>query len=166
MVYEKSVTIIFTPSLFWCPTGTSWAKVHQSGWWCTARRPLSSWQILSHSENPSMRYLLPKFVDFADGVTDRHTDTNHHRNRFTALFPGWPSWAGDVRELLNFMVQGKIYTGRHTDYLAGCHSIRTNQCPPPSSPIFYRPDALPAAQPTVSKHWRQQTRQHRHKNKQ
>jgi len=25
-------------------------------------------------------------------------------------------------------------------------------------PIFYRPDALPAAQPTVSKHWRQTDR--------
>ena len=34
-------------------------------------------------------------------------------------------------------------------------NIRTNQCPPPPSPIFYRPDVLPAAQPTVSKHWRQ-----------
>ena len=32
------------------------------------------------------------------------------------------------------------------------HSIWTNLCPPPPSPIFYRPDALPAAQPTVSKH--------------
>jgi len=37
------------------------------------------------------------------------------------------------------------------------HSIWTNLCPPPPSPIFYRPDALPAAQPTVSKHWRQET---------
>ena len=27
--------------------------------------------------------------------------------------------------------------------------------PPPSSIFFYGPDALPAAQPTVSKHWRQ-----------
>jgi len=35
---------------------------------------------------------------------------------------------------------------------AGRHSIRTNQCPPPPSRhIFYGPDALPAAQPTVSK---------------
>jgi len=46
-------------------------------------------------------------------------------------------------------------TGRHTNHPAGRHSIRTYQCPPPPSPhIFYRPDALPATQPTVSKHWR------------
>jgi len=81
---------------------------------------------------------------------------HHHHNHFTALFPGSPGWAGARRELLDFMVQGKINGGRHTDHLAGRHSIRTNQClPPPSPHIFYRPDALPAAQPTASKHWRQ-----------
>jgi len=43
--------------------------------------------------------------------------------------------------------------GRLTDtnHPAGHHSIRTKQCPPPPSPIFYRPDALPAAQPIVLK---------------
>jgi len=32
----------------------------------------------------------------------------HHHNRFTALFPGPPGWAGARRELLDFMVQGKF----------------------------------------------------------
>jgi len=31
-------------------------------------------------------------------------------------------------------MQGKINRGRHTDHQAGRLSIRTNQCPPPSSP--------------------------------
>jgi len=79
-----------------------------------------------------------------------------HHNRFTAVFPGPPGWAGPRKELLDFMVQGEINRGRHTDHLAGCYSIRTNQCPHPPSPhIFYGPDALPAAKPAVSKHWRQ-----------
>jgi len=40
-------------------------------------------------------------------------------------------------------VQGNINRGRHTDHPAGCHSNRTNHCPPPPScHIFYRPDAL------------------------
>jgi len=34
-----------------------------------------------------------------------------------------------------YMAQGKINRGRHTDHPDGCHSIRTNQCPPPPSPI-------------------------------
>ena len=46
------------------------------------------------------------------------------------------------------MVQGKINRGRHTDYLAGRHSIRTNQCQPPPSPIFFtgRMPFLPSSQ--------------------
>ena len=80
----------------------------------------------------------------------------HTHNRFTALFPGPPGWASTRRELLDIMVQGKINRGRHTNHLAGRHSILTNQCPsPPFPPFFYRLDALRAAQSTVSKHWRQ-----------
>ena len=81
-----------------------------------------------------------------------------HTTTITVLWPfflGQPGWAGARREHLDFMVQGKINSGTHTDHPHGCHSIRTKQCPPPPSPIFYRPDALPATQPTVSKHWRQ-----------
>ena len=61
----------------------------------------------------------------------------HTRNRFMAPFPGPPGWAGARRELLDFMVQGEINRGRHSDHPAGRHSIRTNQCPPPPSPIFF-----------------------------
>ena len=49
---------------------------------------------------------------------------------------GLPRWASARRELLDFMMQGKINRGRHTDHPAGRHSIRTNQCPPPPSPHF------------------------------
>jgi len=56
----------------------------------------------------------------------------HIHKRFTALFPGPP---GARRELLDFMVQGKINRGRQRDHQAGRHSIWTNQCPPPPSPI-------------------------------
>jgi len=79
-------------------------------------------------------------------------DMRSCHNHFTALFPGQPGWASARRELLDFMVQGKIKRGRHTVHPAGCHSIWTNQCPPPPSlHIFYRLTALPAAQPTASK---------------
>jgi len=79
-------------------------------------------------------------------ANDGHTLYNHH-NRFTALFPGTP---GARRELLDFMVQGKINRGRHTDHPAGRHSIRTNQCPPaPSSPYFLQA-RCPSCRPTNS----------------
>jgi len=55
------------------------------------------------------------------------TSDSYHHNRFTALFPGPPGWAGARRELLDFMVQGEINRGGHADHPAGRHSIRTNQ---------------------------------------
>jgi len=63
----------------------------------------------------------------------------------------WVSWCR--KRTSGFYGAREIKRGRHTDHPAGRHSVRTNQCPPPPSPdIFYGPDALPAAQPTVSKH--------------
>jgi len=74
---------------------------------------------------------------------------HHHHNHFTALFPGFSGWAGARRELLDFMVQGNINRGRHTDHPAGLHSIRTNQCPPPPSPHFLQA-RWPSCHPTNS----------------
>jgi len=92
--------------------------------------------------------------------THTHTPSHAHRhNRFTALFSGPPGSAGVRRELLDFMVQRKINRMSETDTL----TIRPGATPSGLSsahlhhPPFYRPDALPAAQPTVSKHWRQQS---------
>jgi len=72
------------------------------------------------------------------------------RQPFTALFPGPPGWAGARRELLDFMVQGKINRGRNTDHSAGRHSIRTNQCPPPPSPPYFLRAGCPSCRPTNS----------------
>jgi len=71
----------------------------------------------------------------------------HHHNCFKALFPVPSEWAGPRRDLLDFIVQGKINRGRHTDHPAGRHSIRTNQCPPPPSPIFLQA-RCPSCHPT------------------
>ena len=77
-------------------------------------------------------------------------NVNNYHNRFTALFPVPPGWAGARRELLDFMVQGKINRGRHTDHPAGRHSIRTNQCPPPSSSPYFLQAGIPFYRPTNS----------------
>jgi len=79
----------------------------------------------------------------------RYFHHHHHHNRFTALFRLPPGWAGARRELLDFMVQGKINRGRHTDHLAGRHSIQTNQCLPPPSPHFLQA-GCPSCRPTNS----------------
>jgi len=53
------------------------------------------------------------------------------------------------KELLDFMVQQKINKGRQTDHPAGHHSIPTNQCLPPPSPIFLQA-VCPSCCPTNS----------------
>jgi len=79
-VYEKSVTKFLHPSLFWRSRGIPWAKVHQSRWWYIAR-PLYLAVKCYHLLTTCLQdiYLLPRFVDFADGVIDRQT-----RHRATA----------------------------------------------------------------------------------
>jgi len=79
----------------------------------------------------------------------QHIWDHHHHKRFMALFPGPPGWASARRKLLDFMVQGKINKSRYTDHTAERHSMRTNQCPPPPSPIFSQA-GRPSCRPTNS----------------
>ena len=62
--------------------------------------------------------LLPTYTQRAV-----HTQT---RNRFVALFPGLPGWAGARRNLYGAREDNR---GRHTNHPAGRHSVRTNQRP-------------------------------------
>jgi len=55
---------------------------------------------------------------------------------FHGPFLGPPGWDGARRELLDFMVQGKINRGKHTDHTDGSHSIQTSHCPPPPYPNY------------------------------
>ena len=70
-----------------------------------------------------------------------HTQTH---NRFTALFPGLPGWAGARRKLLHFVVQGKISEADTPTTQLVVTPSRLISDPPPSSPIFTL-DAFPDA---------------------
>ena len=75
-----------------------------------------------------------------------------------ALFPGLPRWAGTskVKPIWILLKQEKV-SGSSFSW-AMCKSAphsRQITTPAPHHSVFYRPDALPATQPTASKHWRQ-----------
>ena len=90
---------------------------------------------------------------YTDGRVINYT---HIHIRITALCPGLPGWAGtrkvkpiwiftgarDSEWQWNPLGQMQVCTSHQTDNHAS------------TSPLSYRPDALPAIQPTVSKHWR------------
>jgi len=78
------------------------------------------------------------------------TTTTLYYNHFTALFPEPPGWDDTRRELLDFIVQGKINRGRHTDHPAGRHSFGTNQCSPPPSPPHFLQAGCHSCSPTNS----------------
>ena len=106
----------------------------------------------SIERNPKHKYQPGKTTHSITSNNTRHAifagpPPPPHHNRFTALFPGPLRWAGARRELLDFMVQGNINRRRHIDHPVGCHSIQTNQCPPPPSPPHFFTGRMPFLPP-------------------
>jgi len=126
-------------------------------WWVGLENIIVSIQRWRHhtliSNLGYIKHVLPVLSKIFEILLKISTTTT--QQLFYGPFLGPPGWAGARRELLDFMVQGKINRFRHTDHPAMHHSIRTNQCPMPISiiPTFLQV-ALPATQPMVSKHWR------------
>ena len=85
----------------------------------------------------------------------RHT---HTHTRSTALFPGLPGWAGTRKvKPIWILLKQETVSGSDISWAIWKSAPRFRQIttPAPHQSVFYRPDALPAAQPTASKHWRQ-----------
>ena len=81
-----------------------------------------------------------------------------HTHPFNGPFPGLPGWAGTrkVKPIWTLLKQETVSSSGVSWTI--CKSApRSRQVTTPAShhSVFYRPDALPAAKPTASKHWRQ-----------
>jgi len=74
------------------------------------------------------------------------------------FFSGLPGWAGTRKiKPIWILLKRETVSGSGISW-AICKSApgsRQITTPAPHQSVFYRPDALPAAQPTASKHWRQ-----------
>ena len=76
----------------------------------------------------------------------------------TALCPGLPGWAGTrkVKTNLDFSeARDSEWQWHQLGRMQVCTSLQKDNHASTPLIFFYRPDALPAAQPTASKHWRQ-----------
>ena len=82
----------------------------------------------------------------------------HAHTHLTALCPGLPGLAGTTKvKQLWMLLEQETASGSGISW-AICKSApcsRQTTMPAPHHSVFYRPDALPAAQPTASKHRRQ-----------
>jgi len=82
----------------------------------------------------------------------------HTHTRLTALCLGLPSWAGTRKvKPIWILLKQETVSGSGISWAIYKSSPRSGQVSTPAShrSVFYRPDDLPAAQPTASKHWRQ-----------
>jgi len=77
--------------------------------------------------------------------------------RLSGLCPGLPGWAETRKDFLEQQTVSGSSISRAICKSAPRPRQITMLLPHHSS--FHRPDALPAAQPTVSKHWRPTSRQ-------
>ena len=85
----------------------------------------------------------------------KHT---HTHTRLTSLFPGLPRWAGTkkVKPIWILLKQETVSgSGISWSICKSAPHSRQITTPAPHHSVFYRPDALPVGQPTVSEHWRQ-----------
>ena len=88
-------------------------------------------------------------------IQNKHTHTHTHTHPCNSPFPGLPRWAGTrkVRQIWILLKQETV-SGSGISW-AICKSAplsRQKTTPAPHHSVFYRPDALPATQPTASKH--------------
>ena len=86
-----------------------------------------------------------------------HTHTHTH-TRLTARCPGLPGWAGTRKvKPIWILLKQETVSGSGISWAVCKSASRSRQIttPAPHRSVFYRPDALPVTQPTVSKHWRQ-----------
>jgi len=126
----------------------------------TTRTHLSDHQRCIHSfVNNHMLWLILLHLLLSDPwnllSSMTHTHTHTHHNHFTALFPGPSGWASAKRKLLDFLVQGRFTEADISTIRLGATPSGLTSAHLHHPPIFYRPDAFPAAQPTVPKRWRQ-----------
>ena len=81
----------------------------------------------------------------------------HTHTRLMALCPGLPGWAGTRKaKPIWILLKQETVSGSGISWAICKSAPRSRQItmPTPHHSVFYRPDALPLAQPTVSKHWR------------
>jgi len=81
----------------------------------------------------------------------------HTHIRLMAFCPGLPGWAGTRKvKPIWILLKQETVSGNGISW-AICKSAprsRLITTPAPHHSVFYRPDALPAAQTTASKHWK------------
>ena len=128
---------------FWRSVYVIWCVYAQGGalWGPVLPRPFMG----SNPQNPNYR-----------GMNRLLNAFTHTHTRLTALCRGLPGWAGTRKvKPIWILLKQETVSGSGISWAICKLAPRFSQIttPAPHHSVFYRPDALPAAQPTASKHW-------------
>ena len=104
-------------------------------------------------ETRQLPHRLEVSLEFFRSI-ERETRNTH--TRLMALCLGLPGWAGTrkVKSLIWILLNQETASGSGISWAVCKSAPRSRQITTPAThhSVFYRPDSLPAAQPTVSKH--------------
>ena len=103
-------------------------------------------------------HVKPQIICLVCAYLMTKLQNTHTHIRLTALCPGLPGWASTRKvKPIWILLKQETVSGNGISRAVCKSALRTRQItmPAPHYSVFYRPGALPAAQPTVSKHWRQ-----------
>ena len=126
--------------------------------WAICKSAPCSRQITTPATHHSVFY-RPDALLAAQPTVSKHWRDNltyltiHTHTHLTALCPGLPGWAG-TRKVIWILLEQETVSGSGISWTICKSAPSSRQMPAPHHSVFYRPDALPAAQPTLSKHWR------------
>ena len=123
-----------------------------------------NWKVLNNTvhKEAMLIYTVQWCVCGGGGATIKLNST-HTDTRLTALCPGLPGKAGTRKvKPIWILLKQETVSGSGISWAVCKSAPRSRQIttPAPHYSVFYRPDALPAAQPTVSKHWRHKLKQY------
>ena len=117
------------------------------------QRPFTALFVLLHRLRPWRKVECVSLVSVLSGKNHMGKNgTLHTHTRLTALFPGLPGWVGTRKAKPNWiLVKQETVSGSGISWAICKSAPRSRQItmPAPHHSIFYRPDALPAAQPVA-----------------
>jgi len=129
--------------------------------WCFTLSVMGMASIVTHKKvtvaarQPTNRYRVQEI--FLQTKSLLYCTVTLHYTRLTAPFQGLPRWAGTRKvKPIWILLKQETVSGSGISWTM-CKSAphsRQITMPAPQHSDFYRPDALPATQPTASKHWR------------
>jgi len=132
--------------LGWMISEAGWYRLHWGFLWFTLKE-----KCLFDDAAQYMHAFVMSRLFLQYPLSERET-------RLTALCSGLLEWAGTRKvKPIWILLKQETVSGSGISWTVCKSAPRSRQItmPAPHCSVFYRPDALPAAQPTASKHWRQ-----------